>query len=100
MRRNGLAILIALIVVCDQWTKHLVRLHLQSPRFWLGGLITLVFTQNEGAFLSIGSGLSPAARILIFTIAVGIAVLVALAMLVMKRVSGADAIAVAMIAAG
>ena len=92
--------LVALIIVFDQWTKHLVRLHLHAPRIYFGGLITLVFTQNEGAFLSLGSSLSPAVRMAIFTGAVSIAVIIALVILMMNRVSGVDAIAVALIAAG
>ena len=92
--------LVALIIAFDQWTKHLVRLHLHAPRIYFRGLITLVFTQNEGAFLSLGSSLSPAVRMAIFTGAVSIAVIIALVILMMNRVSGVDAIAVALIAAG
>lgn len=99
-RRSSLVVLILAIVALDQWTKSLVRAHLFMPRVYLGGLLTLVFTQNEGAFLSLGANLSPGARTLIFTIAVGIAVVIALVMLAMKKVSGMDAIAVALIAAG
>ena len=98
--RRSQVVMILAVIALDQWTKHLVRLHLYMPRVYLGGLLTLVFTQNEGAFLSLGATLSPAARTLIFTIAVGVAVIIALVMLAMKRVSGVDAIAVAMIAAG
>ena len=92
--------LVALIIAFDQWTKHLVRLRLHAPRIYLGGLITLVFTQNEGAFLSLGSSLSPGVRMAIFTGAVSIAVIIALVILMMNRVSGVDAVAVALIAAG
>ena len=99
-RPATLMTIIALIIALDQWTKVLVREHLNAPRIYLGGLVSLIYAQNEGAFLSLGAGLSPAARTLIFTIAVGIAVIVALSMLVMKRVAGIDAIAVALIAAG
>jgi signal peptidase II len=98
--RRSQVVMILAVIALDQWTKHLVRLYLYMPRVYFGGLLTLVFTQNEGAFLSLGATLSPAARTLIFTIAVGVAVIIALAMLAMKRVSGVDAIAVAMIAAG
>ncbi len=93
-------LLILAVIVLDQWTKHLARVDLHTPRVYLGGLITLVFTQNEGAFLSMGSSLSPAARTAIFTGAVSVAVVVAFAMLLMKRVAGIDAVAVALIAAG
>jgi len=99
-RGAALAVLIAAVIALDQWTKALVRAHLPSPRFYFDGLLTLVFTQNEGAFLSLGANLSPAIRTAIFTVVVGIAVAVALSMLVMRRVSGLDAVAVALIAAG
>jgi signal peptidase II len=92
--------LILAVIALDQWTKFLVRAHLQMPRVYAGGLLTLVFTQNEGAFLSLGANLSPAARTFIFTFAVGIAVAVALWILIKQRVHGIDAIAVALIAAG
>ena len=92
--------LILAVIALDQWTKSLVRAHLQMPRVYAGGLLTLVFTQNEGAFLSLGANLSPAARMLVFTFAVGIAVAVALWILIKQRVHGIDAIAVALIAAG
>jgi signal peptidase II len=92
--------LILAVIALDQWTKLLVRAHLQMPRVYAGGLLTLVFTQNEGAFLSLGANLSPAARTFIFTFAVGIAVAVALWILIKQRVHGIDAIAVALIAAG
>lgn len=95
-----LALLIVAIIAIDQWSKMFVRAHLFAPRVYAGGLLTLVYTQNEGAFLSLGAGLSPAMRTLIFTIAVAIAVVIALAMLLTRRVRGIDAVAVALIAAG
>jgi signal peptidase II len=99
-RRFSIFLLIVAVVALDQWTKHLVRAHLTAPRVYAGGLLTLVFTQNEGAFLSLGATLSPAIRTAIFTVAVAIAVGVALAMLILRRVAGIDAVAVALIAAG
>jgi signal peptidase II len=92
--------LILAVIALDQWTKSLVRAHLQMPRVYAGGLLTLVYTQNEGAFLSLGANLSSTARTLIFTFAVGIAVAVALWILIKQRVHGVDAVAVALIAAG
>ena len=99
-RRFSIFLLIVAVIALDQWTKHLVRAHLTAPRVYGGGLLTLVFTQNEGAFLSLGATLSPAIRMAIFTVAVAIAVGVALAMLILRRVAGIDAVAVALIAAG
>ena len=101
MKRGiALFVLIAAVVILDQWTKQLVRAQLTAPRTYAGGLVSLIYTENEGAFLSLGATLSPSARVAIFTVAVGIAVAIALGMLVMRKVAGIDAIAVALIAAG
>lgn len=99
--RLSCSILIAIVVAVDQWTKVLAREHLvgTSHRF-LGGLLSLVYAENEGAFLSLGATLPASTRTLIFTFAVGIAVLVALFVLFTGRVHGVDAVAVALIAAG
>ena len=101
MNRAALAFLILAVIAVDQWTKTLARTHLSPfPRVYAGGLLSLLHTENEGAFLSLGATLPHATRTLIFTGAVSIAVLVALAMLILNRVRGIDAIAVALIAAG
>lgn len=101
--RNAIALtaLILGIIALDQWTKVLAREHLTPfPRAYAGGIISLLHTENEGAFLSLGATLPTATRTLIFSGAVSIAVLLALGMLVTRRVHGADAVAVALIAAG
>jgi signal peptidase II len=99
--RALLALLILAVIVVDQWTKALARTHLSPfPRTYAGGLLSLLHTENEGAFLSLGSTLPHATRTLIFTGAVSIAVLIALAMLNFNRVHGSDANAVALNAAG
>ncbi|HEY2325654.1 MAG TPA: signal peptidase II [Thermoanaerobaculia bacterium] len=99
--RLALALIILVVVGVDQWTKALARTHLSPfPRTYAGGVVSLLHTENEGAFLSLGSTLPPTTRTLIFTGAVAIAVLLALGMLVFNRVHGYDAVAVALIAAG
>jgi signal peptidase II len=100
-RAVALAFLIIAVVAIDQWTKVLVRERLSPfPREYAGGVISLLHTENEGAFLSLGATLPRATRTLIFSGAVSIAVLLALGMLATRRVHGADAVAVALIAAG
>jgi signal peptidase II len=99
MNRVYLVLLILAVVALDQWTKVLARTRLSPfPRQY--GVLSLLHTENEGAFLSIGSTLPHGTRTLIFTGAVSIAVLIALAMLMLNRVHGLDAVAVALIAAG
>jgi signal peptidase II len=102
MRRGlALAALIVAVIALDQWTKVLVREHLTPfPHTYAGGILSLLHAENEGAFLSLGANLPRTTRTLIFSGAVSIAVLLALGMLVTKRVHGIDAIAVALIAAG
>jgi len=100
-RGVALAALIVAVIALDQWTKVLAREHLTPfPQSYAGGILSLLHTENEGAFLSLGASLPRATRTLIFTGAVSIAVLLALGMLVTSRVHGVDAVAVALIAAG
>ena len=54
------------VVVLDQWTKVLVREHVGAPRTYANGLVTLLRTENTGAFLSIGADLPDSVRTLVF----------------------------------
>jgi signal peptidase II len=97
----ALAALIVAVVALDQWTKVLAREHLAPwPHTYAGGVVSLLHTENQGAFLSLGAKLPPATRTAIFSGAVSVAVLLALGMLVTARVHGIDAVAVALIASG
>lgn len=99
--RLGLLAVILTILAADQWTKAAARAHLSAvPHHYADGLLTLVLTENEGAFLSLGSTLPEAVRTAIFTGVVAIAVLVALVLLVRGSVRGTDALAVALVAGG
>ncbi len=75
MRRFALGIfLIAMTVGCDQVTKDIAQDKLASsaPLEFLGGLFTLQYAENTGAFLSFGAEFPPAARFWIFTIGAGL----------------------------
>jgi signal peptidase II len=52
------------LVALDQWTKSLAATRLAGRGVvrLAGDFIVLVFAQNKGAFLSLGSGLSPSSR--------------------------------------
>lgn len=102
MRRTAtLIVIIIAVIALDQWTKHLVRTSLQQPVEYLGGAVTLLHAENEGAFLSLGSNLPPGVRTAIFSGVVGIALLVALVALMTGRIaSRADAAATALIIGG
>ena len=101
MRRLQLLVLIILLIGVDQLTKSIARARLEAsaPRHF--GIVTLIYTTNAGAFLSIGSNLPPGIRAGIFsglvTIALGIA---AVALFQGKVESPADEVALAVIIAG
>ncbi len=61
-------------VVVDQWTKHLATEHLKHTptKSWLSDTFRLQYATNEGAFLSLGANLPPAARYWVLTIGVGL----------------------------
>ncbi|SRR5258708_18755621 len=87
----------------DQWTKQLARavLSVSAPRELAGGVITLLYAENSGAFLSLGSALPGIARTAIFTGAVAIALIVAAYVLLTGRVSRpSDAYALAFLIGG
>ena len=67
-----MALLVA-CVGCDQVTKALAAQHLagRPPVMMLGGAFRLLYAENTGAFLSLGSGLPETARIWIFVVITG-----------------------------
>ena len=100
-RRLALAFLILLILAVDHRTKSLARENLRghSPRHF--GVVTLIYAENTGAFLSIGSNLPRRLRTAIFDGIVTIALLVATVVLFRGRVqSRGDEVALALIVAG
>lgn len=68
-----LAVFVAQVVL-DQWTKMLATEHLKNTptKSWLGDVFRLQYATNEGAFLSLGATLPPAARYWVLTIGVGL----------------------------
>jgi signal peptidase II len=98
---SRLVLLMAVLIGVDQWTKQLARTQLvDATRHFLGGVLTLLYAENEGAFLSIGSALPATARTAIFSGVVGLVLVIALVALVTGRISGRDSIAVALIIGG
>jgi signal peptidase II len=68
MKRTSLAVvIIAGLIVFDQWTKSIARARWSMPQQLFGGYLTLMHTENSGAFLSLGANLPPMARTLIFS---------------------------------
>ena len=68
MRRALLLALIFFILVADQTTKSVARMTLAgaAPRHY--GVLTLVYTDNRGAFLSLGENLPEGARTIVFDV--------------------------------
>jgi signal peptidase II len=95
------AVVAAVVIALDQWTKILVREHLGAPRVYAHGLLTLVHTENTGAFLSIGANLPPIVRTLIFGGFVAVMLVVFTIAVVRGSIRGAgESVAAAAIIAG
>jgi signal peptidase II len=101
-RRLLLAAIIFLTIALDQGTKLIARRTLMNefPRHY-AGVLTLLYTENPGAFLSLGSNLPVGVRHLVFDGLVSIGLLVAAFALFKARMGlGEDALAIAFIIGG
>ena len=101
MKRIPLLLIMAVTIAVDQYTKHLARttLALSAPHRF--SILTLLYAENSGAFLSLGANLPPQTRSLIFSGVVAAALAVGLYALMTNRIgSAADSIAVAFILGG
>ena len=100
-RRIALAAIIALTIALDQGAKALVRRTLMNSYPVKTGILTLLHTENPGAFLSLGAELPPNVRHLIFDGLVSIGLLVAAFVLFTGRMQpGPDDVAIAFIIGG
>jgi len=103
-RRLGLfAWLAPLVVMLDHATKLLAAEHLRlAPRLsFLADTLRLQYSENSGAFLGLGAGLDPGVRFWLFTVAVGILLVVILGMLFTRDgVTRAEAAGLTLIGAG
>jgi len=74
MRSRLFAVLMGLVFIAlDQWVKVQALVGLQSESFKLGGnfaWLDIALSLNPGAFLSLGAGLAPGAKQLIFIVGV------------------------------
>ena len=101
MRRAYLLLVIVLLIAADQATKSIARTTLANrmPRQY--GVVTLMYTTNPGAFLSIGASLPANVRAALFSGIVTIALGIAAIALVRGNVqSRGDELALAVIIAG
>ena len=101
MKRIPLVAIMLVTIALDQFTKHIARLTLamSAPRRY--SILTLLYAENSGAFLSLGANLPPETRSLIFSGVVAVALAVGMYALMTNRIGGtADSIAVAFILGG
>jgi signal peptidase II len=101
-RRVVLAVVIVLTIALDQGTKVMARESLQDAyaRHY-AGVLSLVFTENPGAFLSIGSNLPANVRHVVFDGLVSMGLLAAAFVLFTGRMQpGPDDVAIALIIGG
>ena len=100
MKRVALLALSLFVLIADQATKYLARISLAHvpPRHF--GVLTLLYTENRGAFLSLGSNFPESVRTAVFDIVVGIGLAVATVVLLRGKLQRGDDIAVAAIIGG
>jgi signal peptidase II len=87
-----LSISVAIVViVADQLTKLLAIATLQyaPPRSYMGGLLTLLYAENRGAFLGLGNDWPPYVRMVVLSAAVAV-MLIALVVWVVRNHSSAS----------
>lgn len=100
-RRLILLAIIALTIALDQGAKALVRRTLMNSYPIHAGILTLLHTENAGAFLSLGAELPPNVRHLIFDGLVSIGLIAAAFVLFTGRMQpGPDDVAIAFIIGG
>jgi signal peptidase II len=102
---SGRAVLYSAVVIAtialDLWTKQLAIALIKRPTEHFGGILTLLLTENTGAFLGLGSNLSPTVRTLLFTVAVGAVLIgVAFALVTNRFDRTSDSIAASFILGG
>jgi signal peptidase II len=100
VRRALLLALVFFILVADQTTKSVARMTLAgaAPRHY--GVLTLVYTDNRGAFLSLGENFPESMRTIVFDIVVAIGLIVAIVALFRSKLHRGDDIALAAIIGG
>lgn len=88
--RTVLLVAIVATIGCDRVTKHFAMATLAgaSSRSYLADTVRLEYGENAGGFLSVGANLPEAARISVFVIGTGFALLFTVWVAVRSSVSG------------
>jgi signal peptidase II len=92
--------LMLFVVIGDQATKYIARMSLAhaAPRHF--GILTLLYTDNRGAFLSLGENFPEGVRTIVFDVVVAIGLVVAAIALFRGKLQRGDDIALAAIIGG
>jgi signal peptidase II len=100
--RLGLLAAFVVTVVCDRITKRFATVLLEGtpPRSFLADSVRIVYVENTGAFLSLGSRLPEAARSAIFIGLNGVVLLVVAIVAIRNRWSGWLGYGAALLVAG
>jgi len=100
VRRLALLGLMLFVLIADQTTKYMARMSLagHAPRHY--GMLTLVYTDNRGAFLSLGENFPEGVRTIVFDVVVAIGLVVATVALFRSTLHRGDDIALAAIIGG
>jgi signal peptidase II len=100
-RLAGLAVVVTTIG-CDQVSKRVAATYLADSgrHSYLGDLVRLEYTENAGAFLSLGAGLSPGLRTALFSIGGAVLVVVCVAAALRHRGPAWQQLALWLMAAG
>lgn len=87
---------------CDQWTKALAAQHLPRDQMWsyFYDVLRIGYTENIGAFLSLGASLAPEIRYWIFVVGVGVFLAGLTAYLVLKELPRLSLIGFALLLSG
>ena len=100
MKRALLLALMLFVLVADQTTKSVARMSLSrtAPRHY--GVLTLVYTDNRGAFLSLGENFPESVRTIVFDVVVALGLIVATVALFRSKLHRGDDVALAAIIGG
>jgi signal peptidase II len=99
----GIAAIIGATLGLDRLTKNLAidRLAEQPVREYAGGLVRLLYEENRGAMLGLGSGLPETSRFWVFTVLVGIVLIgLLLYLLLRKEIAFCEILAFSLIVGG
>jgi len=101
-RALALFALIVATISCDRVTKHFASIALDgTPRqSFLGDTVRLDYTENTGGFLGLGADWPPVVRAGVFTVGTSLMLLAAVAIGIRMRVSGAEAVGLALVCSG